>query len=548
MATVVSTSKSQYAGKSIKTLSDGSKVRVSDKTGKSGVGSSRSIDTTSQAGLDRFAGEIAADTQARAERAVEAPVGPVTPTTPEVPTTAPVSPTAPVTAPTPAPAPVVPQTGNVTTAAASPTPTQNKYQAGLAAAQAGGATAPQDGGAAASAVTSYMPPQPPDTTAVDQFMSQDPSITTLMKGISDLLNPQKQTSTLMQDYKKLYKQSGLDDINEELIDADTVINGTEDDIRNEIQTAGGFGTESQVQAMTLSRNKGLLKRYNQLVQMKTDATNQLNTMMSLTQEDKKMAQQRVDSNISAMFNMANFRQTALQNTRSQYQWLAQQQGADGLYNSLSQDPRQLALTEKILGVAPGGLQKMATQAATERASKAAMDALDIQYKKASISNIYSQINERNKPAPKSQTPDQFKAQTFGERTNESDAVISKFGSKFAGAGSIVGQNIPGLFKSSDRKQYEQAQRNFINSVLRRESGASIAPDEFDSAKQQYFPQAGDSTAVILQKSANRQTTINGLYREAGAERQTLPGQLVQGGDGVTYQVGSDGQTLTKLKI
>lgn len=42
-------------------------------------------------------------------------------------------------------------------------------------------------------------------------------------------------------------------------------------------------------------------------------------------------------------------------------------------------------------------------------------------------------------------------------------------------------------KSDDRQQFEQAQRNFINSVLRQESGAAIADSEFENAKKQYFP-------------------------------------------------------------
>lgn len=279
---------------------------------------------------------------------------------------------------------IQPLSAPVQTAAASPTPTQNKYQQGLAAAQATGAPAPTDAGDARTAVAAYTPPSPADTTGVDQFLSQDPAINTLMSGITQLLNPKNQTTTLMQDYAKLRKSSGLDKINAEIIDADTVINGTEDDIRNEIQTAGGMGTESQVQAMTLARNKNLLTRYNQLVQMKTDATNQLNTMMSLNQQDKQMAQEKINSQVSAMFNMANFRQTALQNTRSQYQWMSEQMGADGLYNSLSNDPRQLAFAEQILGTGQGGLQKLATQAAAKRAKQDQMDNLDIAAKQASI--------------------------------------------------------------------------------------------------------------------------------------------------------------------
>lgn len=438
----------------------------------------------------------------------------------------------------------------VITPAASPTPTQNKYQQGLAAAQATGAPAPTDAGQARSAVSTYTPPSPADTTNADAFLSQDPGINTLMQGITQLLNPKNQTSTLMQDYTKLRKQSGLDKINEELIDADTVINGTEDDIRNEIQTAGGMGTESQVQAMTLARNKGLLTRYNQLVQMKTDATNQLNTMMSLNQQDKQMAQEKINSQVSAMFNMANFRQQALNNTRSQYQWLAEQQGADGLYNSLAQDPRQLAFAEQILGTGPGGLQKIAQQASKDRATKEAMNSLDIQAKRASIANSYSEIAARN--APPAQTPVQVQIQGYADRTNQSDSIISKLGSKFASASAIGGNKLFGLIglpnalKSSDRQQYEQAQRDFVNSVLRRESGAAIGKDEFDSASKQYFPQPGDSQEVVAQKSANRQTVVNNLYDQSGSTRSTLPGQLVQGNDGKMYQVAADGVKLLLL--
>lgn len=399
------------------------------------------------------------------------------------------------------------------------------YQEALGNLKASGAQAPATLADARGATQNALPPAPADTTAVDQYVSQDPAINSLMAGITQLLNPAKQTTTLMQDYKKLYKESGLDEINEELIDAETVINGTEDDIRNEIQTAGGFGTESQVQALSLARNKGLLKRYNQLVQMKTDATNQLNTLTSLNAQDKEIAQRRIDQQVSTMFNMANFRQTALSHTREQYQWMATQMGADGLYNSLSQDPRQLAFAEKILGTGPGGLQSLATQASTDRARKTQMENLDIQAKQSSIAtdaaqraNIYSQIEDRKNATTttlngKPQTQAQAKAQGYADRLAESDKKIGSIGSNFTGIGSYLGQVMPNFLKGSERQVYEQAQRNFTNAVLRQESGAVIAASEFESARRQYFPQPGDSAEVISEKAINRATTINNLYRE-----------------------------------
>jgi len=62
---------------------------------------------------------------------------------------------------------------------------------------------------------------------------------------------------------------------------------------------------------------------------------------------------------------------------------------------------------------------------------------------------------------------------------------------------------------------DQAQRNFINAVLRRESGAVISPDEFSNARKQYFPEPGDGELVLKQKKANRELVISGLATGAG---------------------------------
>jgi hypothetical protein len=52
-------------------------------------------------------------------------------------------------------------------------------------------------------------------------------------------------------------------------------------------------------------------------------------------------------------------------------------------------------------------------------------------------------------------------------------------------------------------------------VLRRESGAVIAENEFAQARQQYLPQPGDSPQVLAQKAANRANVLAGMTREAG---------------------------------
>lgn len=71
--------------------------------------------------------------------------------------------------------------------------------------------------------------------------------------------------------------------------------------------------------------------------------------------------------------------------------------------------------------------------------------------------------------------------------------------------------------SAKQQQYTQAQRDFINAVLRKESGAVIADSEFANAQKQYFPQIGDSKDVIAQKARNRELAMNMIISGSGAQ-------------------------------
>lgn len=106
---------------------------------------------------------------------------------------------------------------------------------------------------------------------------------------------------------------------------------------------------------------------------------------------------------------------------------------------------------------------------------------------------------------------------FANRANASNSIIDKLGSVGSEYKGIISGSgaFPNILKSSDRQQLEQAQRDFVNAILRRESGANITDQEFNNAAQQYFPQPGDSAEVIQQKAANRKLTIQNLNREAG---------------------------------
>lgn len=133
---------------------------------------------------------------------------------------------------------------------------------------------------------------------------------------------------------------------------------------------------------------------------------------------------------------------------------------------------------------------------------------------------------------------QSKALLFGSRMREADKVLADLEQKgvtnsgaikrFAqGAGNILGlgtesaggalSDLAGtatnFTQSPEQQQVEQAKRDFVNAVLRRESGAAISPKEFANAEQQYFPQPGDKPETIKQKARNRALAIQGMLAE-----------------------------------
>lgn len=146
---------------------------------------------------------------------------------------------------------------------------------------------------------------------------------------------------------------------------------------------------------------------------------------------------------------------------------------------------------------------------------------------------------------KPQTIAQTTAQGYADRLAQSNQSITSLGDKFTGKLSGIGGVLPNQLKSSDRQVYEQAQRNFITALLRRESGAAISDSEFDTAKKQYFPQPGDGADVVTAKEANRNLVINNFFREANVQRTAYPGDIIDV-DGVKYRVDLDGETLIEL--
>lgn len=115
---------------------------------------------------------------------------------------------------------------------------------------------------------------------------------------------------------------------------------------------------------------------------------------------------------------------------------------------------------------------------------------------------------------------QASAAGYADRMTEADKILNDpatlaaqvdLGQRARGSVPVAGN----FLTSPDYQSATQAQRDFINAILRRESGAAISQSEFDNGQKQYFAQPGDSSEVLQQKARNRQMAIKGVARAAG---------------------------------
>lgn len=123
---------------------------------------------------------------------------------------------------------------------------------------------------------------------------------------------------------------------------------------------------------------------------------------------------------------------------------------------------------------------------------------------------------------------QGKASLFASRMENSNKIMSELNANGTKTPSLIKSTLEGVpliggglgvmanfGANPEQQKLEQSQRDFVNAVLRQESGAAISEGEFSSAKKQYFPAPGDSNEVVAQKADNRAAAIKGMVVQAG---------------------------------
>lgn len=141
------------------------------------------------------------------------------------------------------------------------------------------------------------------------------------------------------------------------------------------------------------------------------------------------------------------------------------------------------------------------------------------------------LKESNVKAP---TVAQQTVATYAARLEQSNPIIGNLESSIVGMNPLsfeAQKKLPSYLQSSNFQQYDQASRNFINAVLRRESGAVISPSEFDNAYKQYLPKPGDSAQTLAQKKANRDVVYQSLRNAAGNAYQSVDDLIGSGSSG-----------------
>lgn len=136
---------------------------------------------------------------------------------------------------------------------------------------------------------------------------------------------------------------------------------------------------------------------------------------------------------------------------------------------------------------------------------------------------------------------QSKDALFGARMQEANKILNELEnagvsqtvmSRVPWVGDPLSTALPSILGGANESQgkYMQARRDFINAVLRKESGAVIADSEFSNAEKQYFPQIGDSKEIIAQKAKNRELATKMILAGAGQNGQELVNRATGGGN------------------
>lgn len=261
----------------------------------------------------------------------------------------------------------------------------NKYKSGLQTAQSSNVPTPQtqgQGSAMVNGITGGATPMP-QVNPIDTVLAQDKGYNELLQSYKDFTSSESQKESLTSEYERLTKDAGIEGINSELINDKNIIDGTEQDIRNEISAVGGFATEGQVQALASARNKTLISNYNNLLQTRDNAVSHINTMIGLSQQDRQYSQQQLENNLNFQQQISSYTDKFTKNAQESLKNVQATEGWDGIYKAAmaSGDPAAIDRINAIMGP---GFDIKAAAIADAQARTAQMQTQQLQQQQAQL--------------------------------------------------------------------------------------------------------------------------------------------------------------------
>lgn len=224
------------------------------------------------------------------------------------------------------------------------------------------------------------------------------------------------------------------------------------------------------------------------------------------------------------------------------QALAAVQGQNLLSNVYLQGGGGVSTTEQ-------GRASMAADAARARASDASADATR---RRAAIAEAQFGLQRSGQWNPGGRvaggtagggelklTEGQSKDMVYLRRGYEANALLDKYANNLTMTGGDQGwrgiadsvvRGLPfGLGEgaaanvavSGERQQAEQAAKEFLSAILRKDTGAAITNQEIEIYGKTYLPQPGDSESTLQQKARARQVALEAIETGLGPERARL---------------------------
>jgi LysM repeat protein len=166
---------------------------------------------------------------------------------------------------------------------------------------------------------------------------------------------QQAPQNFISDYQNFANQLGVPALQAESINLQNVMNGTPADIEAEVTKAGGFMSQSQVYALSATRNKAIINQANLVQAQLQNAESTLSTETSLDQANYSAAEQQYNDTTGADTTLIGLGQSAQSIATKNYTEIYNKSGPNGLAEMAEGNPTLQSYIEQAMGFSPGTL-------------------------------------------------------------------------------------------------------------------------------------------------------------------------------------------------